>query len=312
MILVTGGLGFIGLHTARHLIDRGEQVVLTQYRVAREPDFMKAEIGKNAFVEQLDVTDNDRLLEIGQKHRITGIVHLAVPALNALSPLDDFNVNMKGLVNIMEAARTWEVKRLGLASSNAIYSGVREGPFREDMPLRMIGGNPTETWKKAFEVIGSHYAQRTGLDIVMLRIAGIYGPLYHSMSNLPSRLVHAAVKGEPPVMRGETFAEDTGDMCYVRDCGQGIARLMTADSLPNKVYNIGSGRPTSNGELVGAIRRIYPDFQVDLKPGTSAQFRANGYGEIARIREDVGYEPQFQVEKAVEDYIGWLKAGNAE
>src|SRR5687768_1995408 len=111
MILVTGGLGFIGLHTARHLIDRGEQVVLTQYRVAREPDFIKGELGKNAHVEQLDVTDNDELMDIGRRHKITGIVHLAVPALNALSPADDFNVNMKGLINILEAARTWEVRR---------------------------------------------------------------------------------------------------------------------------------------------------------------------------------------------------------
>ena len=57
MHLVTGGLGFIGLHTARALLDRGEDVVLTQYRVAREPDFIKPELGKRAFIEQLDVAD---------------------------------------------------------------------------------------------------------------------------------------------------------------------------------------------------------------------------------------------------------------
>jgi UDP-glucose 4-epimerase len=312
VILITGGLGFIGLHTARNLIDLGEQVVLTQYRVAREPDFIKSDMGKNAFVEQLDVTDAKRLEEIGKKHKITGIVHLAVPGLNALSPAEDFKVNMDGLINMMEAARTWEVKRLGLASSNAIYTGVREGPFKEDIPLRMIGANPTETWKKAFEVIGSHYAQRTNLDIVMLRIAGIYGPLYHSMANLPSRLVHAAVKGDEPVMRGDTFADDAGDMCYVKDCGQGIARLMTADSLPNKVYNIGSGTATKNSELVGAIQKVIPNFKIDLKPGSGPQARANGYGDISKIKQDVGYQPQFPIDKAIGDYIGWLKAGNAE
>src|SRR5687768_8028838 len=86
MYLVTGGLGFIGLHTARALLDEGEDVVLTQYRVAREPDFIKDELGKRAFVEQLDVTNKDAMMEIGKKHNITGIVHLAVPALNALSP----------------------------------------------------------------------------------------------------------------------------------------------------------------------------------------------------------------------------------
>src|SRR5687768_4644808 len=102
MILITGGLGFIGLHTARALIDEGEQVVLTQYRVAREPDFIKPELGKNAFIEQLDVTDGERMLEVGKKYKITGIVHLAVPGLGALSPADDYKVNMNGLLNVLE------------------------------------------------------------------------------------------------------------------------------------------------------------------------------------------------------------------
>lgn len=307
MILITGGLGFIGLHTARHVIDQGEQVVLTQYRVAREPDFIKSELGKNAFVEQLDVTDNDRLMEIGKKYSITGIAHLAVPALNALSPAEDFRVNTTGLLNILEAARTWEVKRLGLASSNTVYSGVPQGPFKEDMPLRMIGGNPTETWKKTFEIIGSHYAQRTGLEIVMLRIAGIYGPLYHSMSNLPSRLVHAAVKGEEPVLRGETFEEDGGDMCYVRDCGRGIALLMTASELPNRVYNVASGTMTGNKDLAAAVKRVIPDAKITLTPGRAPESRDTVYADISRIKQDVGYEPLFPVERAVEDYIAWLR-----
>jgi UDP-glucose 4-epimerase len=310
MILVTGGLGFIGLHTARSLIDLGEDVVLTQYRVAREPDFIKPDMGKHAFVEQLDVTDAARLLDIGKKHQITGIVHLAVPGLGAMTPAQDFNVNMQGLINVMEAARTWEVKRLGLASSIAVYSGENQGPFREDMNLRIYGGNPTETWKKAFEIIGSHYGQRTGLDIIMLRIAGIYGPLYHSMSNLPSRFTHAAVKGQTPEMRGETLEDDANDMTYVKDCGKGIAMLMHADSLPHKVYNVASGVATTNKQLADAIRRVIPNADLPLKPGGGQ--RKNAYLDISRIRKDVGYEPDFLIEKASEDYIGWLKAGNPE
>lgn len=312
MILVTGGLGFIGLHTARSLIDLGQQVVLTQYRVHREPDFIKDEIGKRAFIEQLDVTDGDKLMDIGRRYQIDGIVHLAVPGLGALSPADDFKVNMFGLYNILQAATAWQVRRLSLASSVAVYTGVAEGPLREDMPLRMIGGNPTETWKKAFEVIGSHYAQRTGLNIVMLRISGIYGPLYHSMSNLPSRLVHAAVQGKEPELRGDTFEEDGGDMCYVRDCGRGIALLQTADNLRHSVYNVASGRQTSNGELVQAIKSVIPDARISLKPGRGPGYRPNGYCDITRIREDTGYEPQFQVEKSIPDYIAWLRAGNPE
>jgi len=64
MILVTGGLGFIGLNTARALLDAGESCVLTRYRVSREPDFIREALGERVFVEQLDVTDGAALPEL--------------------------------------------------------------------------------------------------------------------------------------------------------------------------------------------------------------------------------------------------------
>ena len=311
MILITGGLGFIGLHTARQLLDLGEQCVLTQYRVPREPGFIKDELGKRIFIEKLDITDAAALDAIGARHEVDGIIHLAVPALGGLEPGDEIRVNMVGLHNILETARIWGVKRVGLASSVGIYGGVSEGPFREDTPLRVSGGTNTETFKKAFENIGSFYAGRSGIEVVMLRIGGIYGPLYHSMGNLPSRLVHAAVKGKEPAMRGE-FEDDASDMCYVKDAAKGIALLQTTPKLNHSVYNIGAGRATSNRELADAIRVSVPAANLPLKPGSSPQARADAYMDLTRIREDTGYEPQWPVEKAIPDYIEWLKADNAE
>ena len=105
MILITGGLGFIGLHTARRFLDVGEQVVLTQFRVRREPDFIKDEIGKRVFIERLDVTSAHDVIDVVRKHKVNGIVHLAVPALAALSAAEDYRVNVMGFLNIWEAAR---------------------------------------------------------------------------------------------------------------------------------------------------------------------------------------------------------------
>src|SRR5687768_11555079 len=313
--LITGGLGFIGLHTGRSMLDMGEDVVLTQYRVARAPDFIKDELGKRAKVEQLDVTDKDRLAEIGKTHKIDRILHLAVPGLGALSPLEDFTVNMQGLINILEAGREWEVKRIGLGSSLAVYQNARgvDGINREDQPLAMTGGGPTGTWKKSFEIIGAYYGDRTGLDIVNLRIAGIYGPLYHSMSNLPSRLVHGAVKNEPPVMRGDVYAEDGTDMTYVKDCGRGLAMVMLSDKLNHKTYNVATGRATTPGELVSAIQSVVPGFDASfLKEGRTPGSPGDTRSDISRIQADTGYEPQYLVEKSIPDYVNWLKAGNAE
>jgi len=154
MILITGGLGFIGLHTAKRFLDAGEKVVLTHYRVRREPDFIKAEIGKSVFIEPLDVTSAHDAIDLARKHKVTGIVHLAVPGLNALSAADDYRVNVTGWLNILEAGRLCDARRISLASSIAVYAGLPAGPFREDMLLPVNSGNATETFKKALEILG--------------------------------------------------------------------------------------------------------------------------------------------------------------
>nr|ART40103.1 K422 [uncultured bacterium] len=310
MILITGGLGFIGLHTARRLVDLGESCVLTQYRIAREPDFIKDEVGKRLFIEKLDVTDAAMLAEIGRRHPIDGIIHLAAPGLGVLAPADELRVNLDGLTNILEAASRWGVKRVSLASSVAMYAGVQQGPWREDMPLRTTGGLATEAFKRAFESLGGYYAERASLDVVLLRIGAIYGPLYHSRNNLPSRLVLAAMQDEPPVLRGE-YEDDTHDLCYVRDAANGIALLQTAAALKHRVYNVGAGRETANREFVDAIESAFGT-KVQLNPGRGPNARDDAFMDLTRIREDVGYSPEWPVERAMADYIAWLRAGNPE
>ena len=307
MILITGGLGMIGLHTARHLMDLGEDVVLTQYRVARVPDFIKDELGKRAHIEQLDVTNIDRLLDIGRRHKITGIVHLAAPGLGSLGPADDYKMNTQGLINVLEAAQAWGVKRVGLASSIAVYAGEKQGPFREDLPLRMFGGNHVEAYKKTSEILGSHYAQRTGLDVVMLRIGGIYGPMDHNLFNIVTRFLHMALGREVPNWPGELFAEDANDLCYVRDCARGIALLQTADKLNHQTYNIASGVASSVGEVAALIKARFPDAKLPVTPGRGPNNRPNASMAIDRIREDTGYEPRFTLEQSIDDFVEWLK-----
>jgi len=315
MILVTGGMGFIGLHTTRALVDAGEEVVITYYQTWREPDFIKDEFGGKVKVEKIDVTDREGLLALGKKYDIDNIVHLAVTGLGAYDAIGDMRVNLNGLMNIMEAATTWGVKRIGLASSIAIYSSLAAGPFKEDVALPIHGvGNPTETYKKTFEIVGGHIGARSDLEVINLRIGGIWGPLYHSMANLPSRLVHAAVHGTDPKLAegrgGVPFADDQADFCYVRDCAQGLAKLATAKTLPHKTYNISSGRGATNQDLVNAITKVIPEAKFELQAGNGPNARKDPYGDLTQSKAEVGYEPAFTLETAVADYIDWLRAGN--
>ena len=307
MILLTGGLGFIGLNTARRFIEAGEEVVLTQHRSRREPDFLKDEIGRSAHIEQLDVTDFDSYMAIGRKYDVDSILHLASPGYNAPSPADDYRTNITGLLATLRAAEAWKVKRLGLASSITVYRGQARGPFREDDPLRMIGDeNPVETYKKAFEVLGHHYAQRTSLEVVMLRIAVIYGPL-HSLGNAVFRLCRAAVDGTEPELVTDLYEEDETDLCYIEDCADALARIQLAPDLPNNVYNIGAGRAYSYREVADAIRRVIGDARLPLKPGRGPTYRDDPYMDISRLKWDLDFEPSWTLEAAIEHYIQWLR-----
>jgi UDP-glucose 4-epimerase len=313
--LITGGMGFIGLHTARACLDAGEDVVITYFQTWREPSFIKDDYQKRVQIEQVDVTDRDSLMALGKKHKIDRIAHLAVPGLGALGPVEDLRTNIAGLTHVLEAALEWGSKRLTLASSVAVYAGLPAGPFVEDALLPIASGNPTETFKKAWEILALHFASRTSLEIISMRIGGIWGPLYHSMANLPSRLTHAAVQGTDPELAstrgGVPFAEDSGDMCYVKDCAQGIQLLTLTEKLPHNIYNVGSGRATTNGELLAAVKKAVPTCTLEIKEGRSPRWRQDVYMDISRIKADTGYEPRYTVETGVQDYVAWLRAGNA-
>jgi UDP-glucose 4-epimerase len=308
--LLIGGMGFIGLHTARRFLDAGQDVVVTYHANRREPDFLTDDIANGRVkVEQLDVLDPARVAEVIKKHDVEGVVYLAVPALAGVAPAEEFQTNTAGYLNVLEASRAAGVRRVSVTSSLAIYSNVVERPWHEDLTVSTTSTNPTEAYKKALEVLGLYFGQRTGLEVVMLRVAGIFGPMYHSMANLPSRLVHGAAHGRAPDFTGMRYgppkAGDGNDACYVKDCALGIQLVHAAPKLEHHVYNIGNGKVTRNAELVEAIREVVPDFQADLPPGGDAEGR---YMDLTRITSELGYKPRIGVEKGLAEYVTWLRS----
>jgi UDP-glucose 4-epimerase len=309
MLLLTGAFGFIGLHTIRAFLDAGEEVLVTRNRTYREPEFLAGEFGKRIHVEQLDVTNADQLLALGRRYKIDGICHLAGPGYSAPSAAADYRINVFGLLNILEAAREWGVKRLTLASSIATYyyGGASRGPFDETMPLRMTATNPIETYKKVDELLGNHYADRTGIDVAFLRIALIYGPL-HAYGNIAYALTRAGVDGVQPKFTADTYEEDTTDLCHVADCARAIVLLQLAEKLPNRVYNVGDGKATSSGQIAAAVEQATgTKVGASLKPGRGPGYTVDRYMDLSRIKADVGYQPRYTLERGIAEYAEWLK-----
>jgi nucleoside-diphosphate-sugar epimerase len=202
MILVTGGLGMIGAHTARALVDGGEDVVVTSHRRTEVPAFLAGRVT----VETLDVTDRDAFLALGERHDIGGIVHLA-GSIPGEDPVAFFRHDTEGLLNALDAGRAWGVRRLAVASSLGVYIGRPETRPTEDLDL------PTAqlphlivAFKKAAEPLVTHALQGSGVQPIVLRIGTIWGPLVDPESpffHIPP-YISAVLRGEqpPPVHAG--------------------------------------------------------------------------------------------------------------
>jgi UDP-glucose 4-epimerase len=317
MILITGGLGFIGCHTARALLDLGESCLLTQRRPARCPDFLAADLGTTVFVESLDVADRDAFLELGTHYAITGIVHLASAGGDAPDTVDVVQTHTSGVLNALQAARAWSVARISIASSLAVYQGVPGTVYREDIPLPMTPAEPVPVLKKIAELAGALVAAADGLDVVNLRLSTIWGPLRRHneppFSAIPD-LVHGARgtdKREVPTAASQ-YRDDGRDLLYVKDCARGVALLQLARTLQRRTYNVADGRATTNGDVAAAIAAAVPGTAIALTPGADPHGPGHPiYLDITRIRADTGYEPAYGLHAGVADYVAWLRAGHA-
>lgn len=313
MILITGGLGFIGSHTVRALLDLDQPCIAVRRRNTGLPAILA---GEQVLVERADVTDLAELRAIGTRHKITGIVHLAgsVPwPPSSDLPVDGARKALDSLLNVVQAAQEWGVTRVGVASTIGVYGGVTgESPLDEAMPLPMTSGHVIPAFKKIGELLTDHLADATGIEIINYRISAVWGPLGRAASPFfaTPQLVHAAALGtelDLAPLRMPVYAEDSIDMCYVKDCGRAIAQLQLADRLNHRTYNVASGRATTNAEVIDAIKKVAPQARIELPTGGSA---SRNHLDITRIQQDTGYRPAYGTEAAVADYIAWLRAGH--
>jgi UDP-glucose 4-epimerase len=312
MILITGGLGSIGSHTARALLDLGESVVLTAHRSTHVPEYLAGELGGRVVIEPLDTTDGATFLGIGERHEITGIVHLAAARHDLPDPVEYLRADTLGLLNALEAAAVWGVRRFSVASTIGVYAGVDEVPWREDAPLPVVAGHQIPVFKKTAELFTTLTGDSAGFDAVSLRIGTIWGPL--GLPDSPffalPRLLSAAVWGEDPDLtapRPPAYAEDTRDLCYVKDCGRAIALLMLAERLNHGTYNVSTGRAVRYSEVVDAINAAVPAANITLPDGHNPDEPPGDYLDTTRLRADTGFRPEYDVERAVPDYVDWLR-----
>ena len=312
MILVVGGLnGFIGSNTTEALVDLGKDCVVTRHENIEIPGFLKKHLDhRHVFIEPADSTSIADLRKIGEKHKIDGIVNVAGGFSSGEGPLRGLRGYFDMLDATFQVAQEWKVKRVTFSSTGGMYLGI-SGTADEEHPIGLQSMFPILAYQKIVEVAAEQFAKKTGISTICARLMGMYGPFDGNQLGLPSRLILAAVSGKPANLENVFFgnADDTGDMLYIKDMAKAIALLQTAEKLQHDVYNIASGKPTPNSELVEAVKRVFPNFKVDLPPG-HFPFPPLPIIETKRLQQDTGFEAKFDTRSGVQHYADWLKAGN--
>ena len=318
-ILVTGAAGFIGLHVAQALLDRGERVVgidnLNPYYDVRLKQARLAELGGRdgfTFVE-MDIADRDGLAEVFARYAPDRVVHLAAQAGVRYS-IDNPDVyvdsNIVGFANILEGCRHSGVEHLVFASSSSVYGSSGEAPFQEDhrtdQPVSLYAAT-----KKANEAMAHAYAHLYGFPVTGLRFFTVYGPWGRpDMSYF--LFAEAMQEGRPIKLFNE--GRMRRDFTYVEDIAEGVLRTLDQPARPEapgappyRLYNIGGDHPTDLRTFVSALEDLMgeqPRKQLlPMQPGDVLETHAS----VERLHQATGFRPQTSLRDGLAAFVAWYR-----
>ena len=301
-VLITGA-GLIGTHTAKELLDRGDDV--TFFDFAPRPDYIRHVTGKDLPVIRGDIRDLAALIDAFQTVQPDCVIHLAasVGEANINNVYAGFQVNLVAAINVAEAVRLAGVRKLVHASTQAVYSG--EDPkelLREDSPID-CRERVYNAAKIGCEHVLRTYAAKHRIEVALLRFAGVYG--YHSVAGGPGVAVQQAVWDAMANRSVELKVYETVDFIYVKDLANGIALAVHTSPLPHNVYNLGSGTLTTVEDVEAALTAIFPGISMKRGELTPARPRM----DITRARTELGFNPEYKLEAGLRDYVAELKKG---
>lgn len=308
-ILVTGA-GLVGCNAAQKLKQRGHQAIL--YDVAPNESYIRR-IVESPTVVVGDVQDMPTLVDTLQRHRVETIVHTAFLIGGSLDkrPYMGVRANVDGAITLAEAARLTGVKRLLFAGTFGVYDWDRQGsePLTEDFPVNTADHFYLASKVAAEGLLGA-FAKHYGFEYAILRFAQIYGHGHYAAGDYAGPAMHDVLS---KALAGENVQIDPGvlsynDYVYARDVAAGVA-LATEKPLRHRVYHLGSGVLSSPEDVAAAIRQAVPGATVNVLPKAlnGPFWRHEQILSLSRSRQELGYEPEFNLVKGIADFAAELR-----
>lgn len=314
-ILITGGTGFVGINLVHHYAAQGMAVLSLDLNapdtVTRQ--YVDGLVGRVTFA-QGDVRDSGILEDLVETQDIEYVIHAAAitpdverERQNAFEIMD---VNLMATVRLLDLARTHtRIKRTLVISSAAVY-GVKpeDTPLREQDPV--APGNLYAISKYGSELLVDRNIALHNLDAAVARLGWIFGPMERGTASSRSlstvcTLVNMARAGQRARLAGP---EAVRDWTYTEDVARATAALLNAPRLAHSLYNVSGGAGYSNAVLAQTLHQCLPSFEYEFVAPDAANVQDNlknrrSYLDIARIRQDAGYVPHYDLRSGLEDYI---------
>ena len=326
---MTGVAGFIGMHSAKKLLDGGHEIIGIDnlndyYDVTLKEDRLKTLEGyKNFKFLKLDIKDQKDVLDLFKKESPQRVLHLAAQAgvrYSIQNPYVYIDSNIQGFINILEGCRAIKTEHLVFASSSSVYGGNTKVPFSEhdnvDHPVSLYAAT-----KKANELMAHTYSHLYQIPTTGLRFFTVYGPW--GRPDMSPMLFTKAILADEPIqvfnhgdmMRDFTYIDD-----IVASVNETLFKTATPNSnfdahhpdpatshAPYRIFNIGNSQPVPLMQFIETIEDALGKKAIKKMMGMQAGDVKVTSADTSELNQWVNFKPNTSIKEGVNRFVDWYK-----
>ena len=328
-ILVTGVAGFIGMHSAKKLLDDDHEIIGIDnlndyYDVTLKEDRLKTLEGyKNFKFLKLDIKDQKDVLDLFKKESPERVLHLAAQAgvrYSIQNPYIYMDSNIQGFINILEGCRAIKTEHLVFASSSSVYGGNTKVPFSEhdnvDHPISLYAAT-----KKANELMAHTYSHLYQIPTTGLRFFTVYGPW--GRPDMSPMLFTKAILADEPI-QVFNHGDMMRDFTYIDDIVASVNETLFKTATPNnnfdaqhpdpatsyapyRVFNIGNSQPVPLMQFIETIEDALGKKAIKKMMVMQAGDVKITSADTSELNQWVNFKPNTSIKEGVSRFIDWYK-----